>query len=134
MAAPGKEHNQLLSQYRIRKSVEAIVDSEMTRTRIVYKRVKQNKMNFLIQKQELSDDSYVNENNETMRDGKRQTTGEREKVAYRKSEITNMCNSVIIHDREIPPSYSLVPRIYGGVEIDDNEKAALTLPPKLNHI
>ena len=24
----------------------------------------------------------------------------------------------------------MVPRIYGGVEIDDNEKAALTLPPK----
>ena len=38
-----EEHTRLLSQYRIKKSVEAIVDSEMTRTKTAYKRVKQNK-------------------------------------------------------------------------------------------
>ena len=46
------------------------------------------------------------------------------------SDIDSLCASVMTHDRELPQNFSSTPRLYGGVSVNENEKAALSLPPK----
>ena len=55
---------------------------------------------------------------------------ERERIERKQDTVSLLCRTIDTSDREIPQSYSREPRIYGGVKVSDEEKAALSLPPK----
>ena len=44
--------------------------------------------------------------------------------------IPDMIEGVIIKNQDLPSEYTSTPRTYGGILLDANEQALLSLPPK----
>ena len=48
----------------------------------------------------------------------------------RKTDIPDSVRGIVVKDQQIPADFSNSPRCYGGVELNEDERAALSLPPK----
>ena len=47
-----------------------------------------------------------------------------------KRSILDSVRGIVIADQSVPDDFSTAPRCYGGVVMNENELAALSLPPK----
>ena len=63
---------------------------------------------------------------------KRQMKLESLKEKYKPKEIIipDIVSGIVIKDKELPESFSSIPRCYGGIELNENENNILSLPPK----
>ena len=48
--------------------------------------------------------------------------------------IPDIIDGIDMRDKDVPTTYDIEPKIYGGVKIDSNEAAVLKLPPKFSRI
>ena len=68
--------------------------------------------------------------NKVMYLARKKETYECRRIENKKDTVSKLCSTIDTSDREIPQDYNREPRIYGGVKVTEEEKAALTLPPK----
>ena len=114
----------ILNYSKIKKAVEVLAKEENRKMTKVFVSEKRKKVDFLMCKQKQhSGGRNRNTPSSFSRTSDRQQNNDN-------SEIDKMLASVVTSDRQLPPTFSSEPRVYGGVCVTEEEKQALTLPPK----
>ncbi len=116
-----KRNIDVLNRYELRTPIHSIAKSEMKYMYKNYKNEKKRKIEFLINKR----DKLNNKKNDTLN-----TRNLGQHCENIDNDINKILDSVVTSSQTLPPEFSSEPRIYGNVDVSEEEKAALRLPPK----
>ena len=119
-----RQNTEVLNSFQIKRPVELLAKDEIKYMTEVYIKEKKRKIDFLKDRQ-----LQHNGNNSVNRAKNSQTQTNIDQSSDRHN-IEKILDNVVTSDRPLPPTFSSEPRVYGGISISEEEKAALTLPPK----